>query len=140
MGNTEDKTVCQVTSGIRSFILGGNSEFTIYQIPNKKYKYNVRANETKNLWFVYMNKKYQGFIKRGYERYNFYVGNKGNPNYDVNAINGLLWVINRGDNLPKEVEVFHHGRCSVCGRKLTDIDSLSWGIGPTCRQRVGVFR
>lgn len=137
---SSDVPVGQVQKGIRGFILGGYSEFTIFQEPDKRYKYKIKANDEKTLWFVHINNKYQGFIKRGYQKYAFYVGKKGNPNYDTNAINGLLWVINRGDNLPDVVKVYHHGKCSVCGRKLTDPVSLAYGVGPTCRERIGMFR
>jgi len=29
------------------------------------------------------------------------------------------------------------GRCRVCGRTLTDPESVALGIGPVCRQREG---
>lgn len=140
--DTKKKTIPmgKVSKGIRGFILGGKSEFTISQKDNIKYKYEVVSNKEGNLWFVYMNKKYQGYIRNTYSGYSFFVGNKGNKSYDTNAINGLLWVLNRGDNIPEEVQVLHHGKCSVCGRPLSDAESLAWGVGPTCRQRIGVYK
>ena len=32
------------------------------------------------------------------------------------------------------------GRCMICGRKLTHPESVAAGIGPTCRQRLGLIR
>jgi hypothetical protein len=36
-----------------------------------------------------------------------------------------------------ELEVWHEGRCAVCSRRLTTVDSIATGIGPTCRERLG---
>lgn len=140
----------EITEGVRDFILGGKAEFTIFQEPCIQVKYIVKANDNKTCWFVSTemmnnvpltsdvlvsgrNLIYQGYLKRDLS---FNIGNKGVQNYNKMAINGLLWVLSRGDNLPSKVHIFHHGKCSVCGRKLTDSKSLSCGIGPTCRKNL----
>ena len=132
-----NSSVGQVVKGVTQFMLGGNAEFTIFQEPNIQYKYNLKMNKDRTMAYVYMNKIYQGFIIKKDGEYVFYVGNKVNRNFNTKAINGLLWVLKRGDNLPKQVKVFHHGRCSVCGRKLTDSESIRMGMGPTCRAKFG---
>lgn len=124
----------QIEKGIRSFILGGNAEFTIFQEPNIQYKYTVRTKD--NMAFLYMSGKYQGFIVKEQGKFVFRIGKKGNRNFDTRAVNGLLWVLNHGDNLPEAVKVYHHGKCSVCGRKLTDSESIRRGIGPVCMEKV----
>lgn len=126
----------RIEKGIVKFILGGKASFTIHQDPDKNFKYLVKTSEDKRLGFVYIGGNYQGYITKSNGRYIFVVGKKGNPQYDPKLINGLLWVLNRGDNLPPQVSVFHHGTCSVCGRKLTDPESIKYGIGPTCRERI----
>lgn len=133
-----ESPVGQIVQGIVPFMLGGNSEFTISQEPNIQYKYKIKMNEERTLAFVYMQGKYQGYIRKQDGKYVFYIGNKGNRSFNTQAINGLLWVLNKGDNLPKEVKVYHHGKCSVCGRKLTDSESIKRGIGPTCRAKLGL--
>ena len=70
--------------------------------------------------------------------YNFRIGKKGITDYNKQAVNALLWVLRYSENIPPVVHIYHHGKCSVCGRKLTDAMSLRCGIGPTCRKRVGV--
>lgn len=133
-----ESPVGQIVQGIVPFMLGGNSEFTISQEPNIQYKYKIKMNEERTLAFVYMQGKYQGYIRKQDGKYVFYIGNNGNRSFNTQAINGLLWVLNKGDNLPKEVKVYHHGKCSVCGRKLTDSESIKRGIGPTCRAKLGL--
>lgn len=142
----------EITIGVRDFILGGKAEFTIFQEPDIQVKYLVKANDNKSCWFISTEMKsgaklssdalvsgknlvYQGYLKRDLS---FNIGKKGIKDYNEKAINGLLWVLRHGDKLPDKVHIFHHGKCSVCGRKLTDSMSLSCGIGPTCRKRVGV--
>lgn len=34
-----------------------------------------------------------------------------------------------------QAEVWHEGRCGVCGRPLTDPESIASGIGPICQER-----
>ena len=144
----------EITSGIKEFILGGNANFTIHQESSNgkgavTVKYRVQRNDNGSCWFVYTevdnsgntvsdgkNLKYQGYLKKDLT---FNVGNKGMVNYNKVAIGGLLWVLNHSLKLPKMVHIYHHGRCSVCGRKLTDYDSLRCGIGPTCRKKIGKF-
>lgn len=142
----------EVTMGVREFILGGNANFTIYQSSvnggkSHTEKYGVRKNDNGTCWFVYTGTDnsgsvtedsnsmvYQGYLNR---KLAFNVGKKGSPNYNKKAIDGLLWVLKHADNLPSAVHVLHHGKCSVCGRKLTDVESLMCGVGPTCRKKIG---
>lgn len=34
-----------------------------------------------------------------------------------------------------QVELWHHGRCSMCNRPLTDPESINRGIGPVCAEK-----
>ena len=146
----------EITENVKDFILGGKADFTIFQekTANTKavqMKYRVttpkNCNGKPNAWYVSTeltdisddvttdgNKLiYQGYLKRDMT---FNVGEKGVQNFNKAAINGLLWVLNNSEKLPKAVHIYHHGKCSVCGKKLTDAKSLVCGIGPTCRKRV----
>ena len=149
----------EVTENIKEFILGGRADFTILQEATDKtveqqYKYRVTipkdcTPDNTNVWYVSAelsirtcgveldgkNLKYQGYLKRDLS---FNVGAKGVEDYNQKAINGLLWILTHADKLPSAVHVYHHGKCSVCGRKLTDAMSLKSGIGPTCRKRVNI--
>ena len=143
----------EITEGVRKFILGGDAHFTISQdatgkLPSYQVKYRVKNNGSNTCWFVSTeltsdsdlytdgrNLIYQGYLKRDLS---FNIGAKGIEDYNQKAINGLLWVLTHSDNLPSAVHIYHHGRCSACGRKLTDAESLRCGLGPTCRKRVGI--
>ena len=144
----------EVTENIKEFILGGDARFTILQeatekTPSYQVKYRVKNNGSNTCWFVSTElffdndlfsdgKKltYQGYLKRDLS---FNIGAKGVEDYNQKAINGLIWVLTHSDRLPSAVHIYHHGRCSVCGRKLTDAMSLKTGLGPTCRKRLESF-
>lgn len=143
----------EVVVGIRDFILGGTAEFTILQDavkdkPSYCVKYKVVRNDNGTCWFVHTevtngsdlvsngkNLIYQGYLKKDKT---FHVGKKGKQDYNQKAIKGLLWVLTHSDNMPSIVHVYHHGKCSRCGRKLTDVESLKCGLGPTCRKKLSV--
>lgn len=149
----------EVTENIKEFILGGRADFTILQEATDKtarqqYKYRVTipkdcTPDNTNVWYVSAelssrtcsveldgkNLKYQGYLKRDLS---FNVGAKGVEDYNQKSINGLIWVLKNSNNIPSAVHIYHHGKCSVCGRKLTDAKSLRCGVGPTCRKKVGI--
>lgn len=126
----------EVTSNIKEFILGGKADFTIFQEPNIEFKYYVRRNDNGSVWFIYVGKEYQGYIHKS-DLYTVKFGNKRPEQVNEKALKGLIWVLKHADNLPSAVHVYHHGKCSVCGRKLKDAESLMYGIGPTCRGNIG---
>lgn len=149
----------EITENIKEFILGGKADFTILQectdnVKEQQYKYKITIPKdsepsTTQVWYVFaeldtthsgvetdgINLKYQGYLKRDLS---FNIGAKGIEDYNQKSINGLIWVLKHSDNLPSVVHIYHHGKCSVCGRKLTDAKSLRCGVGPTCRKRVGI--
>jgi hypothetical protein len=48
---------------------------------------------------------------------------------------GVMWTRIRTLTVPEYVHILHLGRCSVCGRTLTDAESIEKGIGPVCNGR-----
>lgn len=150
----------EITENIKEFILGGKADFTILQegtdkTKEQQYKYRITIPKdsepsTTQVWYVSAeldttnsgvekdgkNLKYQGYLKRDLS---FNIGTKGIEDYNQKSINGLIWVLKHSNNLPSVVHIYHHGKCSVCGRKLTDAKSLRCGVGPTCRKKVGIM-
>lgn len=41
-------------------------------------------------------------------------------------------------HLPPKAEIWHEGTCGRCGRPLTDPTSISGGLGPDCREKMGL--
>lgn len=39
--------------------------------------------------------------------------------------------------VPDSLIILHKGRCSYCGRPLSDAESLMKGLGPVCRKNLG---
>ena len=132
-----------VVEGIREFMLGGKAEFTVLNtVNNVSYKYHLKANKEYTMWFVHVriagSFKYAGFIKKGDTEgtYVYYRGKKGTMDASNTAIKGLLWVLHRADVIPHDkVKIYHHGRCSACGKPLTDELSIQRGMGPVCYSR-----
>ena len=52
------------------------------------------------------------------------------------ALNFTLAVIHSGGEFPPAFSFRHEGRCGMCGRKLTDPESIDRGIGPHCAGKV----
>lgn len=46
------------------------------------------------------------------------------------------WAKLSGGHMPETLAVYHEGRCGKCGRRLTTPESITSGLGPTCRGRV----
>lgn len=130
-----------VSSGIKEFIFGGNASFTIKQEPNIQAKYYLHENDDRTLWFLSTDDVnsgkmiYTGCIR---EDGSFKATKKSPSVINMRNVKALQWVIKHAEKLPKEVGVYHHGKCSVCGRKLTDARSLECGIGPSCRKKLGL--
>ena len=132
----------EVRYNVLDFILGGKSDFTIYQEPNIQVKYRVVANDTKTVWFIYTESDerkltYQGYFTKAIP-YSLKIGKKSVTSLNEKAVKGLMWVLNHANNLPDKVHILHHGHCSMCGRQLTDAESLASGLGPICRRKVRV--
>lgn len=130
----------EVTSNLMEYLLGGRAEFTLEQEGSMQMKYKLIANDNHSCFFVYTEPPrggkaiYQGHIVR--RTMSFTRGEKVlDEDYNLKAINALGWLFRHCNNLPNIVHVYHNGRCSRCGRKLTDAESLRTGLGPTCRER-----
>ena len=131
-----------------SFMLGGNADFSIENMnTGTRYSYLVqKSKDNENLYFVKVKESGQHYIYAG-TLYKYDDGSVGykqgkNGNYAQAdpPIRGLLYIFKFNDRpIPPPMLMFHHGRCSVCGKRLTDAESIRMGIGPTCRKKIGLF-
>lgn len=132
----------EVREGIMEYILGGKSEFTLSQeVEGKKpiqSRYRVTANDTRDFYFIYVwdgqKFQYQGYFGLR-SRMIKKAKNLRDDEVDPKSLKALEWVFCHADKLPRCVHIYHNGKCSRCGRKLTDAESLRTGLGPTCRKR-----
>lgn len=63
---------------------------------------------------------------------------KARASEDSASVKGLKWLvkhIQQKKNLPKDMAFWHEGICAVCGRPLTNPESIEAGIGPICAGR-----
>lgn len=143
----------EIVYDIDKYIFGGNAEFTILQenprtneIISVKYRVQ-RCKDSPNLYFVSTEKvgskelMFHGSIRVSQNNsMTYYKGKKvNNLLYSERNIQGLVWLLaSIKQGLPPYVHVLHNGRCSRCGRKLKDRESVIRGIGPECRKKVGV--
>lgn len=52
---------------------------------------------------------------------------------DAPSAKAFAWTWRNLDS--QEIEVWHSGTCSRCGRELTDPDSIARGLGPVCAEK-----
>lgn len=122
------------TNQRRFFILGFTAQNTMVAFdpikPIAYYKvFYVQPTKIRDI------KKYIGRIipDNGYELYKFEILNK-----NVSEARNFNWLWKNicERTLTTDIHILHLGTCSVCGRPLTDAESLITGIGPICMKRI----
>lgn len=129
---------------IISFLLGGKCECIIRNInTNNSFKFQIKSNTESsggNMYFVYTyvdgKSVYAGFIGGKKREYTYTQGKKGVLSENEIEIKALMYVLKNAHKLPDNVEVLHVGKCSRCGRKLTNPDSINIGVGPECIKKI----
>lgn len=131
------------TANALSFILAGNSTFTLRSIrTGARFTYKVRESEHKpGVYFVKVlsgpdntaDYRYLGMISN----HQFRLTNKSiesNFTLETPSVNAFLWVFSKLTEgvEPQNVEIWHAGKCGRCGRKLTVPESIERGLGPEC--------
>ena len=144
----------EITENILDYILGGKACFAIKQDSKPGVSeggiiwYEV-VSPTHQLYFV---NRMQG-AKRLYLGY-FHISDLGRitslrtskkeAQDDPNNGKPLVVVLNslkKNGKLPGNgiVHIISDGRCSVCGRRLTDLNSISNSVGPECAKKLKAF-
>ena len=127
---------------VKTYLDGQRGTFTIRSKKTRvrfTFKFAVPKENEQNIRFVRVlngpdNETCYGYI--GYIRDGKLIaGRKGKA--DAPSFKALAWVLchNAHDNLEtvlEQMEFFHEGTCSQCGRKLTVPESIERGIGPVC--------
>ena len=113
----------------------------VFTIKSKKtgteYSYKISRSEYNGYW--YTNVKVEGpnrnFIYLGwYKEGKLFRGRKVVDTPSALAIAFILRMIElkRFAYLNEKLELFHSGKCVICGKMLTDSNSIKLGIGPVC--------
>ena len=131
---------------IRKFLLAGKCYCRIENTKSgNSFDYIIKKSSSQGseVYFVQViegsKKTYSGVVYLKGELLCFSKGVKGAGSpYDM-EIKALLYVYNNVDTLPNYVNVYHFGKCAVCGRKLTDEDSVERGVGPECWKKINMF-
>ena len=110
--------------------LATGKDFT-YKIARKEFKGNWYTHisvEVGYLDFQYLGTYFSGAIRR-----------KGAP-VTTQSAEAIAFVLNKVEKqnfalLDEKMDLMHKGSCLVCGRTLTDANSIESGLGPVCRKR-----
>jgi len=118
-----------------------NNKGAIFTIQSKKtgkdFTYRIARSEFKGKWYTHVSveKGYLNFSRLG----TYFNGNLFHKGGIVNtptatAIAFILDFVEKGkfEWLDLQMNVMHTGSCLVCGRTLTDANSIKVGLGPTC--------
>lgn len=135
------------------FMYGGNAEFIIENIVSKnRFFYKITKSEgNDDLFFVKVKKPseditdnhnresiiYAGYIVRNRNGYIFKQGKKGKvANLDI-TIKALMYTTDCLFNkkINKCIVIKHVGKCGVCGKRLTDDESIKRGFGIYCYKK-----
>jgi len=114
--------------------------FTIKSLKtNKEFTYRISRKEFKGKWFTFVK------VEKGYLNFT-YLGSyfkgklykKGNKveTPSAKAIGFILDYVEKKkfEFLDEKMEMSHEGSCLVCGRTLTDSNSIKLGVGPVCAE------
>ena len=122
-----------------NYILGGKS-FVTFQNPltENRFTYKVVKHKVDDIYFVHVLTNPEVYMFLGTIRdYGFKYSHKSKINRDAKSVIVFDYVFHHliMETLNSTIEIFHDGRCSKCGRQLTDPESVEYGLGPYCRKK-----
>ena len=130
----------------RDYMLGGHAKVTIVsKRTGARYTYDIKRKELDDGRFLHFvsvlvgpdnSSDYQflGTIFGGQPR-GFRHGAKSKIAQNAPSASAFAWSWVNLDS--DQIEVWHSGSCSRCGRVLTDPQSIARGLGPVCAERAG---
>ena len=128
----------------KNFFLGGNATFTVDNGKGEHFTYKIRQPKPEMPFFVSLmtgpdnesNFTYMGVVSPldGHVK----LTAKSRVTNEAKSVKVAQWALNKvwtNGELPEGYNIRHAGKCGCCGRKLTNPDSLTNGIGPECAKR-----
>jgi uncharacterized protein (DUF736 family) len=146
---------------IRTYILGGNSKFTLRSKKSgERLTFRVKSapkdqsqnwtvnNQNHTTYFVSVlsgpdnsnDYLYIGLLKQHGEGHFDFIHTRKSPAMDTKSFSTFKWfwnLLEQGCHVSQQVEFWHEGSCCRCGRTLTVPESIADGIGPECRSKMG---
>jgi hypothetical protein len=118
------------------------ADFTVKSLKSgKEFTYAISRSNFNGKWYTHVKveTEYQNYKRLG-TYFNGKIFNKRQVVDSPSAV-AIAFVLNKVEQgqfefLDKNVEVMHTGSCIRCGRTLTDSESISRGLGPTCASAV----
>lgn len=115
------------------------ADFTIKSLKTgKDYTYKIARSEYNGKFYTHIKVEveYLKFVRLG-TYFGGRITNKGNMVETPSAI-AIAYVLGKVDLkafdvLDSQIDVMHTGHCLVCGKTLTDANSIEFGLGPVCR-------
>ena len=115
------------------------ADFTIRsKKTGKDYTYSISRSLYNGKWYTHVKveTEYLKFVRLG-TYFNGRITHKGNMVDSPSAV-AIAYILAKVeakafDFLDSVTEVMHTGNCLVCGKTLTDADSIAFGLGPVCR-------
>ena len=129
---------------VQDFVLGGKALFTVKnEETGSRFTYKVQKSkkiEDSPLFVsvltganneVWSNYTFLGTI---FDEKNYRHGKNSSIGYDAQSELVFKWFFPRvlAGKLPDVVNVYHEGKCGICGRKLTVPESIELGFGAKC--------
>lgn len=114
------------------------AEFTLKsKLTGKDYTFKISRSKYNNTWYTHVSVEtgYMTFTRLGH--YFNGVLFKDRKPVDTPSAKAITFVLRRVEQgqfqkLDEQMEVMHLGCCLVCGKTLTDAESIERGIGPVC--------
>lgn len=125
---------------LKEFVLAGRAKITVRSNRSlKHFTYKIKKERDKKIWYVSRLSSHE-YIYLGtiFEDFSFRATRKTLASEATSeqfiAFDWLMGHLNR-KYMPKDITVFHEGRCGMCGIELTDPISIKEGYGPDCRKK-----
>lgn len=137
---TTVESICQ-------FLFAGNATVTLRSLKSgARFTYRVEESDDGKAHFVKLliggdnegDYQYLGHFRLGQYSH----GRKSRINAGAPSAVAFMWFAAKllANELPKNLEVWHEGRCGHCNRKLTVPESVATGFGPDCSEKLGIAR
>lgn len=130
----------------KRFFTGGRATFTVANNKGDHYTFKIGHREETQPFFVSLltgpdnesSYTYLGIYNP--ETHGVRLTQKSKYTEDSTPVKVVRWALRQvveGKTLPEGYTIQHAGKCCCCGRKLTDPESITLGIGPDCRAKYG---